>query len=165
MRTKTTYSIESDLNGTLAEYDFTSERDVIETVQAVCEREYKESAQFEYNADGFSFEISDQVGDIDEVTIYFQEVELTFEQELSAVLSENRIAHTVASTGSIYVKCNIEGFEGIRIADHNPNGRNPYCEVNSANISNIDVFVSSLQDAINLNSVNAINSYIYLESI
>lgn len=161
MRTKKTYSIESELNGVLAQYDFISESDVIATVKAVCEREYNEVAGFIYDATGFSFEIHDQVGELDEITIYFQETELTFEQELSEILTENRIQHTVASTGTIYIKSEIEGYEGIRIADHDPNGRNSYLEINAASIKNIEAFVRRLADAIDNDSIELIHEFVY----
>ena len=161
MRTKQIYSIESIFDGVLAQYDYVNEITTVQEIRTICEREYNDIPSFIYNSNGFSFEIRDRVGEIDEVTVYFQTVELSFEQELSEVLIENRIQHTVASTGTVYVKKEIDGFEGIRIADHNPNGSNSYLEINAGSIKNIEAFVSRLADAIDNDSIELIQEFVY----
>ena len=94
------------------------------------------------------------------ISVELVEIELTKIQQIAELLNEARIAHTVASTGSVYVKTprSME-YSQIRIADHDANSFVASFEVDANKVESLEELVEAIQVAVQTGSFDELEQF------
>lgn len=94
------------------------------------------------------------------ISVELVEIELTKIQQIAELLSEVRIAHTVASTGSVYVKTprSLE-YSQIRIADHDANSFVASFEVDTNKVESLEGLVDAIQISVKTGDFESLEQF------
>ena len=105
---------------------------------------------------GVEFEEDDSFS----ISVELVEVELTIIEQIAQALYDARMAHTVASTGSVYVKTpRSEEYSQIRIADHDANSFVASFEIDVTKVSSIQELISTIQVAVQTGSFDELEQF------
>ena len=140
---KVTYKVDSE--GLAREISFDTINEAANYVQNIIAEHCKGGESYEVSEDGFSVDtVACEDYDVC-IRVTREEEELSLLQEIRELIitGNTGLDYTIAATGTIYIDFDCGS---VRIADHDPNGRNKDFEIDLTKVESADELVEILKD-------------------